>query len=346
MELPRRVTIEMIAERAGLSKMSVSRCLRGHPNNSPATRERVRKIAREMGYRPNPMVASLMADIRSRQTQDRSTVIGVLDDFEGDRPPLYESSWQEHLNGMQRAAEELGYKLEVFRYREQRWNERTLSRMLWARNIRGLIVPYQFNIIDLRSLDLSNCACVSLGYTLREPTLHRVCPDFSEGMKLALARVAELGYRRPGFVTSAANNIRTKQLFLGSYLGERHIAGATPRVLIMSGDEAKVDGELGSWLKAAQPDCVICSFHPVGASLQRLGQRLGEDLGYVQLNWTPMSQGIAGVRNRNQLQGRLAVSLINAAILSNDYGVPEEPFVHMVKNVWVPGNSLVPERRG
>lgn len=336
----KRVTIEMIAARVGLSKMSVSRCLRGHPNNSAATHARVQKVAREMGYRPNPMVASLMADIRSRKSRDYSTVIGVLDDFEGSRPPLFESSWAEHLEGMRHAANELGYKLEIFRYREQQWNERTLSRILWARNVRGLIVPYQFQIIDLRSLDLSNCACVSLGYTLREPSLHKVCPDFSNGMRLALARVAELGYRRPAFVITENNNLRTKQLFLGSYLGDRLMAGDTPRVLMLSGREDEVDGALAPWLKTAEPDCVISSFQAVSASLERLGHVLGRDMGYVQLNWTPLSQGIAGVRNRNNLQGRLAVNLINAAILSNDYGVPEEAFVHMVKNLWVPGDSV------
>lgn len=336
----KRVTIEMIAERVGLSKMSVSRCLRGHPNNSPATHARVQKVAQEMGYRPNPMVASLMADIRSRKSQDYSTVIGVLDDFEGNRPPLYESSWVEHLEGMRHAANELGYKLEVFRYREQQWNERTLSRILWARNVRGLIVPYQFRIIDLRTLDLSNCACVSLGYTLREPSLHKVCPDFSNGMRLALSQVAELGYSRPAFVTTVNNNLRTQQLFLGSYLGDRHMAGESPTVLMLSGKEDDLDGELAPWLRVHEPDCVISSFHAVGGSLQRLGYLIGRDLGYVQLNWTPVSKNIAGVKNRNQLQGRLAVNLINASILSNDYGVPDEAFVHMVKNLWVPGDSV------
>ena len=336
-----RVTIDMIAAKAGVSKMSVSRCLRGHPNNSKATQARVRKIAAEMGYHPNPMIASLMSDIRSRKPQDCSTVIGVLDDFEGRRPPLYQSSWDEHLDGMKAAAQDLGYKLEVFRYREQQWNERTLSRILWARNVRGLIVPYQLQIVDLRAADLTNCACVSLGYTLSEPNLHKVCPDFSNGMRLALKRLADLGYRKPAFVTTENNYVRTKQLFLSSYLADRFLAGESPLVLTLDGVEANVGDQLKPWLDREKPDCLISTFHAVATSAQRLGYRLGPDLGYVQLNWTPFSQGIAGVKNRNRLQGRLAVNLVNAAILSNDYGVPEEAFVHLVKNEWVPGDSVL-----
>jgi LacI family transcriptional regulator len=346
MPLQKRVTIEMIAKKAGLSKMSVSRCLRGHPNNSPETHARVQKIAREMGYRPNPMVASLMADIRSRKAQDYSTVIGVLDDFEGSRPPLYESSWTEHLNGMREEADELGYKLEVFRYREQQWNERTLSRVLWARNVRGLIVPYQVRIIDFLRLDLSNCACVSLGYTLSKPNLHRVCPDFSDAMQLALDQVAAAGYQRPAFVTTKNNNLRTKQLFLGSYLSAQQVAMAKPQVLELRGNEEDLAKAVIPWLKKHRPDCIISPFYPIIDILKHAGYRLGHDLGYVQLNWTSLAEGIAGVRNRNQLQGRLAVKLINASILSNDYGVPEEAFVHLVKNIWVPGDSIVSRKNG
>jgi LacI family transcriptional regulator len=51
------VTIYQIAERAGVSSSTVARILRGEARNSYRrsieTAERVRKIAREMGYRPN-----------------------------------------------------------------------------------------------------------------------------------------------------------------------------------------------------------------------------------------------------------------------------------------------------
>src|SRR5688500_3309706 len=61
-----RPTLRMIAQRAGLSGSAVSMALRTHPRISAATRERVQRIARELGYRPDPDVAKLMNHLRLR----------------------------------------------------------------------------------------------------------------------------------------------------------------------------------------------------------------------------------------------------------------------------------------
>ena len=59
---PRRVTIADIAERAGVSKGAVSYALNGQPGVSDATRERIRAITAELGYRyPNRAARSLSA---------------------------------------------------------------------------------------------------------------------------------------------------------------------------------------------------------------------------------------------------------------------------------------------
>ena len=67
--MPRVATIEDVASRAGVSVATVSRALRGLPHVSPATREKVRRIAAELDYRPNPHASRLAAG--------RSGTIGV-----------------------------------------------------------------------------------------------------------------------------------------------------------------------------------------------------------------------------------------------------------------------------
>ena len=59
------ITLKDVAERAGLSLATVSYALRQHPKIPVETRERAAAAARELGYRPNPRVASLMAHGRS-----------------------------------------------------------------------------------------------------------------------------------------------------------------------------------------------------------------------------------------------------------------------------------------
>jgi LacI family transcriptional regulator len=58
------VTLKDVAERARLSPATVSYALRQHPKIPAETSELVATAARELGYRPNPRVASLIAHIR------------------------------------------------------------------------------------------------------------------------------------------------------------------------------------------------------------------------------------------------------------------------------------------
>jgi DNA-binding LacI/PurR family transcriptional regulator len=57
----KRATIADIAQRAGLSKGAVSYALNGLPGVSEATRQRVLKLAAEMGWRPNSAARALSA---------------------------------------------------------------------------------------------------------------------------------------------------------------------------------------------------------------------------------------------------------------------------------------------
>jgi DNA-binding LacI/PurR family transcriptional regulator len=59
--MTKRATIADIAERARLSKGAVSYALNGRPGVSEATRQRVLKLAAEMGWRPNSAARALSA---------------------------------------------------------------------------------------------------------------------------------------------------------------------------------------------------------------------------------------------------------------------------------------------
>ncbi len=50
----RKLTLEQIGERAGVSRSTVSRVLNNHPDVRPAVRERVEAVIAQTGYQPNP----------------------------------------------------------------------------------------------------------------------------------------------------------------------------------------------------------------------------------------------------------------------------------------------------
>lgn len=75
---PRRVTIATIAEQAGVHRSTVSLALRDDPRLPVATRERIKGIARDLGYKPNHMARGLAG----RSTDTVGILIpGLRDDF-------------------------------------------------------------------------------------------------------------------------------------------------------------------------------------------------------------------------------------------------------------------------
>ena len=67
---PQQVTLKDIASKLGISIISVSKALRGHPDISQKTAELVKKTALELGYSPNFMARSLASR--------KSNTIGVV----------------------------------------------------------------------------------------------------------------------------------------------------------------------------------------------------------------------------------------------------------------------------
>lgn len=68
----KKVTINSVANYAGVSKKTVSRVLNNEPNVSPATREKVLKVFKELDYTPNPIARGL--------ARNKSFIIGCLYD--------------------------------------------------------------------------------------------------------------------------------------------------------------------------------------------------------------------------------------------------------------------------
>lgn len=61
-----------IADRAGVSLMTVSLALRNSPRISAATRTRIQRIASEIGYTADPQIADMMNYLRKRRAHESS----------------------------------------------------------------------------------------------------------------------------------------------------------------------------------------------------------------------------------------------------------------------------------
>jgi DNA-binding LacI/PurR family transcriptional regulator len=93
MDGPKRVTLRDVAAASGVSRATVSFVLRDSPNQaiSPATQERVRQVARDLGYVPHGIARAL------REGSSRIVVLNVDSGVEGNYSRSYIRGLDEEL---------------------------------------------------------------------------------------------------------------------------------------------------------------------------------------------------------------------------------------------------------
>src|SRR5882757_9576940 len=170
-------TMQQIADAAGVSRMAVSLALRNSPKISAPTTARIRQLADELGYRPNPMVSALMTQLRQARDVKKPSVIAYVTAFPtegGWRRPGPSVAFHE---GARQRAGELGYTLEEWWLRRPGMTERRFCEILNTRDIHGMIVaPLPAGSGELE-FDWAHFAAASISYSLPAPELNRVSND-------------------------------------------------------------------------------------------------------------------------------------------------------------------------
>src|SRR5690242_15489714 len=121
--------IRAIAKRSGFSRTTVSLALRNHPKIPEETREKIKTVAKEMGYRPNPMVSVLMSQLQKSKKQQ--STIGFLISSQNLQQWRRENGLEMELfEGARKRAADLGYELEPFSVAESGMTSQRLNKIL------------------------------------------------------------------------------------------------------------------------------------------------------------------------------------------------------------------------
>lgn len=122
----KKTTIVDIAKRMKISASTVSRALSDHSEVSQKTKEKVKKIAREMNYQPNIVAQSLK--------RGHSKIIGVL------VPQVRHMFFAEIMAGISDVADEAGYNVLICQSNENYEKEVKNVETLIQQQIAGLLV--------------------------------------------------------------------------------------------------------------------------------------------------------------------------------------------------------------
>ena len=339
-------TIRMLAQAAGVSKATVSLALRDSPRIRPEVRQRIHRLAAEAGYRPNALVANLLAQLRSSKTSTYQSTLGLLyvarDQSALQTIPTFRS-W---IAGCRARATEQGYGFDEFWVHEPGIPPARLVQILDTRNIRGLAVigfheggeiPPSFDPLWRRS------ASVALGTRPTSPAIHFVSNDQYVTTAEAVRELTRLGYRRPGLcVRSQIDDVVENKFTGGFYVAQRRLP-ATQHVPVF-------DCQLGAhapfahWLKEHQPDVILTVHVEVKEWLAALGYDVPGQVGLVHLDKTSDSEDWAGMQQNSELIGRSAMDMVIGQLHRNESGVPPFQKCMLINSTWVPGPTVQPQK--
>lgn len=332
-------TMQDVAARAQLSRMTVSYALRHDPRIPADTRERVCQAAEELGYRVNPLVAALMSERKGGFSDKGLSTLAVLLRHESINP----ESEEVVLPGARQRALERGYQLEYFRIALDGQNGRQLTRVLRARGIRGIIIPRLGRSMTL-DLDWQHFSIVSQGYTLMEPELHRVASDLYRGGLLAVDSLRELGYRRIGLAIPKVPSRHTHDLWLAAFLVRQSEWASVEKVPPLLFSQEAWREEVQNWAKKNRPDVILHSHEDLFTLFTESGVKIPEDLGLAHLDLCAPGAshppGMAGIDQRLADMGAALVDVTVARLHANDRGIPAVPRTMLIEGVWMPGNLI------
>lgn len=338
----RRATLADVARQAGVSTALVSVVMRGAPGASPTNREKVFRVARELGYVPNSRARALR--------RGRSQLLGVM--FHVQQP-----FHADVVEGIYAATEAAGYDVVLSAVTEARSEDKAIGTLLADRCEALILVAPQSSRAWLGEV-AGRLPTVVLARYVRHPDISVVRTADIKGVGLAVDYLVGLGHAQILHIDGA--DAPSAEQRRRGYRAAMTRHGLEPRVLRggwseISGSQA-IDRLLAEG--GALPTAVLAFNDPcatgVLSSLHRAGITVPDAVSVVGFDDTHLAGfshfGLTTVRQDAHLMARLAVS---RAISRLEPGSPDEqppdagrdgivPPALVIRGTSGPGRSAVP----
>lgn len=341
----KRISMTDVARRGGVSKNTVSLALRGDPQIPESTRERVRQIAKELGYTSNPVVSELMAELRRGSEvayKHNFALINANQDREAFR---LHPTVPDYVAGCRLRAAQLGYGLDEFWLHNPELRGGRLESILKARGIRGILLvgmmkenhlPPGFETL------WSRFATVVTGVRTYEPTLSFVCVDHHALLTEAMERICAQGVRRPALVIDGTIDRLVGGRFSAAFEhGLKNLKAGNRLAPFLKVDASRANPDLfQQWLARRQPDAILTLHTVVEEWLTAAGLRIPEDMALVQLECRRGCQDWAGMEQHNDLTGEAAVDLLVSLTTAGKEPLSLSPRGILITPTWKAGRTL------
>ena len=326
------VTIKELSARCGLSVSTVSKALNDYPDVSEETRQQVRAMAHEMGYRPNAIARSLKIG--------RTFNLGVLysDDTESGFTHSYFSPV---LQSFKQEAERRGYDI-TFITHNMGHSKMTYLEHCRYRNVDGVcIVCSHFDDGEVLQLVSSSLPLVTIDHVFN----NRACiqSENRQGVEALTRHVLSMGHKKIAFVYGAEDTV--SDIRLTTFLRTMNEAGlSVPDDYLVASpyhDPASTREATAQLLALAdRPTCILMpdDFSSIGGgnAIRRMDLRFPEDVsaaGYDGIQ-------LASVTNPAMTTYRQDTAALGKTAAAKLIELIEKPRTALVDRILIPGKLV------
>jgi DNA-binding LacI/PurR family transcriptional regulator len=269
------ISIKDIARVAKVSHSTVSRALHNSPLVSHETAERIRRIAREKGYRPSAIARSLV----TRRTKTIGVVVTRIAD------PFI----AEVVNGIEEVANDHGYSVFLANSDANPDREVKVVHSFHERRVDGILVTAsRVGALYMPLLDEMRVPTVLINNQHPGEFVHSVMIDNPAASRLATEHLIRLGHRRIAYIGDQFGFQSDTERFAG-YRSALEVADVPFLPELIAHGDGKAEGGLQAMEKllalAKPPTAVFCynDMSALGAlrAIHEQGLRVPEDISVV-----------------------------------------------------------------
>ncbi|MCE0497566.1 MAG: substrate-binding domain-containing protein [Methylacidiphilales bacterium] len=329
--------------------MAVSLALRNHTSVSKKRRAKIRAIAKQLNYSPDPNLSALAAYRQTHYPRPTATPIAWISNFPTRNYWIEPAGFvNRYFQGATRRAREIGYHLEHFWLGEPGMTPQRLSKILYTRGISGILLTPQHRSYTHLNLDWDKFCAVTFGYSLIRPSLHMTTTNHYRSLGMVMRKLRSLGYRRIGLMPYLLHDTRVLHNFHAAYLMDRLRVPVELQIPVyfVPDYSQNVEEEKLEWFRAHRPEVIITSNgSALDGILRSEGLRCPEDIGLVSLGTSDRRANktdriISGADENYEEVGVAAMDLLVTLMHRNERGVPSTPRTVLIDSKWVSGTTV------
>lgn len=313
-----RVTLQQVAEHAGVSRATASLIVRNSPHISETTRKKVLESMRELGY----VYDRVAANLRSQ----RSSTIGLI------ITDIANTFFSELLIGVHQTLEEKGYTVLLGTTFDSDTKQKCLLSTMLEHRVGGVILC-PVSDTSTETIDRINQLDIPIVLAVREllgANCDYVSVDYKAGTQMAVNHLIEKGHRRIAFLGGRSGSSTWTERAQG-YYNALHQAGLEiDSSLVVDGPPTREGGvtAVQQVLNLSDPPTAIFCFNDLIAfgvmqELRNVGLIPGQDIAVVGFDNVPEAEifapSLTTVSSFARTIGKHAAYLLHENITNSEH---------------------------